>query len=301
MQADNDLKEKVRAGFFCRCITPLVEIDPGIYAKVEGSQKTGSVKDRFVLYAVRMGVLTGAITSKSTLVEATSGNTGVSLAAAGAFLGLPVKIIMPSNMSKERRELMENYGAEIIDVGPSDFAAAIELRNLMVSKTSNEEKFWSPMQFESKLNVKVHEEETGPEISDQICALFGRSTWDFVSGAGTGGTLMGIAKFFQNNKRSGNIVQTVPAESSEMHGIQGIGDGRDFLLNPDRVFRRISVSTKDAIDAAKKFSKTHGLFVGISSGANIVASREYARSTSNPVVTLLPDRGERYVSIFSKQ
>ena len=295
---ESTLKEKILSNFFSSVITPIVEIEKGIYAKVESSQKTGSVKDRFVLQAVKNAVKDESIKIGTTLVEATSGNTGISLAAAGAFLGLKVIIVMPSNMSEERKSLMKMHGAEIIEVGPSDFLAAIQLRDGMLKNQSSPQQFWSPRQFENNLNVKVHEDVTGPEIADQMTAYHRTSCWDFVAGSGTGGTLMGISNFMRKTFRNGKAIRVVPAEGDSFHGIQGINDGKDFLLDTTQVPIRISVTTQEAIDAARWFSKTHGMLVGISSGANLVAARKRRRENGSNVVTMLCDRGERYFSIF---
>ena len=131
-------------------------------------------------------------------------------------------------------------------------------------------------------------------------ALRKKSCWDFVSGAGTGGTIMGIANFMEKTHRSGRVVRVVPEEGDGRHGIQGINDGGDFLLSESSKLQRLHVSTRESIEAAKEFSRTHGLMVGISSGANLVAARRHVRETGNVVVTVLCDRGERYISIFQK-
>ena len=276
-------------------ITPLIQIQPSLYAKVETCQKTGSVKDRFVFEAVADAVRRKALNMTSTLVEATSGNTGISLAAAGAMLGLPVKIIMPCNMSEERRTMMRRFGAQIIDVGASDFDAAISLRNELCNENST---YWSPRQFENDYNCFVHETKTATEIHKAMKDVNSES-WDFVSGAGTGGTLMGIARWM--NKRqdtAGKIIQVAPLEDASAHGIQGINDGRDFLLETRYVHEQIKVSTNVAKNAAKDFARTHGILIGISAGANLVAAKRYlVKNPGRCVVTLLCDRGERYFSV----
>lgn len=279
--------------------TPLIHIEGNVYAKAENCQKTGSVKDRFVFLEVLRALKAGEIDENSTMVEATSGNTGISLSAAGAALGLPVKIIMPENMSQERKDMMHRFGAEIIEVGPSDFAGAIEKRNELVE---SEERFWSPMQFENDYNIHVHRDYTAPEIHDDMVAKR-LLQWDFVSGAGTGGTLMGLHYFAKDRCETygklHEIVQVAPLEDAQSHGIQGINDGADFLLDKSLVKETIQISTQDAIEEARLFAKTHGMLIGISAGANIVASKQYsALNPTRNVVTLLCDRGERYFSIL---
>lgn len=275
--------------------TPMLEVEPGLFAKLELCQKTGSVKDRFVFLAVKQAVLDGLIHSHTTLVEATSGNTGISLSAAGAALGLDVTIVMPENMSEERKVMMRKFGAKILEVGPSDFHGAIQLRNELVSSSSD---YWSPCQFENEFNTLVHANVTAPEINTDMSRL-GHSRWHFVSGAGTGGTLMGVHKYMTSQSTEpGDVIQVAPAESAANHGIQGINDGADFLLDTSKMERQVHVSTTEAIRASHDFAKTHGLLVGISAGANLVAARKLlSEGTSAPLVTLLCDRGERYFSI----
>lgn len=286
------------SGLFNSQVTPMHMIEPGVYAKVECCQRTGSVKDRFVFETVKHAVIQGEIDINTTLVEATSGNTGISLASAGASLGLPVKIVMPENMSDERKQMMRRFGAEVIEVGPSDFQAAIQKRNDMVA---NSENHWSPMQFENQYNIEVHKSITGPEIESQM-KKEGISSWDFISGAGTGGTLMGLYEFFSSNSSaseffSRRVIQVCPMEDSKSHGIQGINDGQDFLLDRSLMHEIIPVSTEDAKKAAKEFAKHHGILIGISAGANIVAAKKYkTKNKKRKVVTLLCDRGERYFS-----
>jgi len=288
----------MKSGLLENQITPMLMIDPGVYTKLECCQRTGSVKDRLVFETVKYAIMNCDIDSDTVLVEATSGNTGISLSAAGAALGLPVKIIMPVNMSEERKQMMRRFGAEIIEVGPSDFQAAIKKRNNLVSSSK---KYWSPMQFENPYNIEVHKNITGPEIESQMKKLRIES-WDFISGAGTGGTLMGVHNFFSENsdshKFSGRrVIQVFPSEGAKDHGIQGINDGQDFLLDQSLMHEKISVKTEDAKNAARDFAKSHGILIGISSGANIVAARKYRlRNPNRKIVTLLCDRGERYFS-----
>ena len=276
--------------------TPLLEIEPNLYAKAEFCQKTGSVKDRFVYLAVQKAWRENRIDRDSVLVEATSGNTGISLSSAASVLGLKACIIMPENMSEERKSMMRRFGAEIIEVGPSDFASAIEKRNELVSSS---EKYWSPMQFENKYNIRVHKEHTGPEIYNDM-KKNGHTEWDFISGAGTGGTLMGLYEYFKTlASQNHRVIQVSPFEDAKLHGIQGINDGSDFLLDKAKIDIAEKVTTQEAIDASRSFARTHGFLVGISSGANLVASRRYlGQNPDRKVVTLLCDRGERYFSIL---
>ena len=161
-------------------------------------------------------------------------------------------------------------------------------------------KFWSPMQFENQENVDCHKLITGPEIANQI-SLHG--DWSaFISGAGTGGTLSGVQSYIKEAGLSTKTVLMSPLEDAMNHGIQGVNDGADFLLNKSSIDLEISVSTEEAIDRASRLSKEMGLLVGISSGANIVAAENYVSRPGfkGNVVTMLCDRGERYLSIFNR-
>jgi cysteine synthase len=272
-------------------ITPMIKIMPGLYAKLETVNPTGSIKDRPIKFIVEAALKTGKIKKGTMLVEATSGNTGIALSAIGASLGLEVKIVMPRNMSIERRQMMLAYGAQIIDVPDSDFTAAIDKRNEMVAAGC-----WSPMQFENKLNIECHKSTTAKEILSQMPPEECLSA--FISGAGTGGTIMGIRQALLDANLKTDICMVVPEEAPDAHGIQGIGDGADFLADPALCDIIMPVKTLHAKQKALDFAKSHGILVGISSGANLVAAESYIK-TFNPdgnVVTILCDRGERYLN-----
>jgi cysteine synthase A len=272
-------------------LTPMIRIASRLYAKLETVNPTGSIKDRPIKFIVEDAIKTGKIKKGTVLVEATSGNTGIALSAIGASLGLKVKIVMPRNMSIERRQMMLVYGAQIIDVPDSDFSAAIDKRNEMVANGC-----WSPMQFENKLNIDCHKTTTAKEILAQIPP--GENLAAFLSGAGTGGTIMGVRQALLDANFRTDVCMVVPAETPDQHGIQGIGDGADFLADPALCDIIIPVKTQQAKQRSLDFAKTHGVLVGISSGANLVAAEFYLK-TFNPdgnVVTILCDRGERYLS-----
>ena len=278
-------------------MTPLVKISNNVYGKLETYNPSGSIKDRMIAYLLGNALNNGKITSETILVEATSGNTGISLSMFGAAMGLKVLIVMPSNMSEERRQMMRAYGSEIIDVPPSDFKAAISLREEICKSNIHA---WSPMQFENSENIDCHRLVTGPEIYDQMLQM---GEWSaFVSGAGTGGTMSGISKFIAEHSPNTKTVLMVPAESAKLHGIQGVNDGEDFLLDKDTIDTQIAITTKDAVHRAKRIAREHGLLVGISSGANVLAAEQFV-AKNNPtgiVVTMLCDRGERYMTVFNE-
>ena len=270
--------------------TPIIELNSGILAKLETYNPTGSIKDRVISYIVRKAIDSGDIKPNSILVEATSGNTGIALSAIGSHLGYQVKIIMPSNMSEERKQMMRFFGAEIVEVAPHDFKGAISLRNEMVSQGC-----WSPNQFENQLNVECHFETTALEIHKQVTEI-GEEWGAFVSGAGTGGTMMGVQKYVEKNNLNTQLVFMKPDEKE--HGIQGVGDGADYLLEQQLVSHTISIKTENAIDKSIRLSRELGIPVGISAAANVLAAERYEQnhSTQGKTVTILCDRGERYMS-----
>ena len=280
--------------------TPLIKLSDKLYAKLETYNPTGSVKDRMVSYVVDRAIEAGKINkTHKILCEATSGNTGIALSAVAAALGFECVIFMPKNMSEERKQMMRVYGAKIIEAPADDFDGAIAMRDEFLS---NNKQAWSPLQFSNPVNVECHRTITAPEIHDQVKKLEWNSEWAaFIHGSGTGGTIEGIRQYCAYNELNTNVVMTVPAEAP--HGIQGIGDGRDFLAHPDKMDDVMIVKTQDAINRAQQFAKSTGILVGISSGANLVASERWIEK-NNPtgiVVTMLCDRGERYMTIYGEE
>lgn len=283
--------------------TPLIQLTDRIWAKLETYNPTGSIKDRLVHYVANVSKRRGLLKPGMTLVEATSGNTGIALSAYGAANGHVVKIIMPKNMSEERKQMMRLLGAEIIEVPDSDFQGAIHMRDEMCKA----ENVWSPCQFENELNVECHQLTTAHEVHGDLREIgMWSKKWDaFVCGSGTGGTMMGVLNHNRTVSECKHVkhVLMIPEEDSTSHGIQGVNDGADFLLNRDLVDDIIKVRTEDAIERAERIARENGLLVGISAGANVCASEEWIRrnpSSDGVVVTVLCDRGERYMSIFSQ-
>ena len=275
--------------------TPLIQVDDQLWAKVEMFNLTGSIKDRVISFILRRALMHNLIKEDTILVEATSGNTGIALAAHGAAMGNPVEIIMPANMSEERKQMMRIYGATITEVGNSDFEGAIRLRDEMVR---GDRKYWSPRQFENMGNIDCHYLTTAPEISHQLPS---NTRWSaFVAGSGTGGTIMGLDKYRVKMERDYSLVLVKPAEDATSHGIQGINDGADFLVDQSVIDDTIVVGTDDAKDCARSLAQDCGLLVGISSGANVLAARKWITENQpeGAVVTMLCDRGERYLSIL---
>lgn len=278
--------------------TPLLKISDRIFAKFEGQNPSGSIKDRMATYIINDAEKRGLIKKGDTIVEATSGNSGIAFAFLGAERGYNVKIIMPKNMSEERKQMLRLYGAELIEVEDGKFDDAIALRDELAKLNG----WFNPNQFHNPLNIEAHFHGTGVEILHQHTNTIAA----FVDGTGTGGTLMGTSRFLKMYHPNMKVVAVEPAESPVMsggqpglHGIQGIGDGSKFLVDLKEVDDIIVISTEDAKKRANRLAKEQGLFVGISSGANILASeillQKYPEIEGN-IVTILCDRGERYLS-----
>lgn len=280
--------------------TPMIKISDKIYAKGEIFNPTGSIKDRPASYILNHAELMGELKSGDTIIEATSGNMGISFAWLAAERGYKCKIVMPSNMSDERKQMLRLYGAELIEVDEGDFDGAIKLRDELSEKNG----WFNCNQFDNPLNIKAHAEGTAREIID-----FFEKPDTFleavVTGTGTGGTLMGCKETLDRKYPMIKMIAVEPEESPVMsggepglHGIQGIGDGSKFLVDMNKVSEVLTVTTEDAKDRARKLARETGIFVGISAGANILAAERWVESNkpNGCVVTFLCDRGERYLS-----
>lgn len=283
--------------------TPMIKISEKLYAKAELFNPTGSIKDRPASYIINDAERRKVLKPGDTICEATSGNMGVSFAWLAAERGYKCVIVMPSNMSMERKRTLELYGAELIEVPAGEFDTAIALRD----KLCKENGWFNCNQFDNQLNIESHIKTTAKEIKDFIFSQ--RNDFQYiaalVTGTGTGGTLMGVGNTL---KKTWPIMQTIavePAESPVMsggepglHGIQGIGDGSKFLVDMKSVNQVITVSTEDAKARSRKLAKEHGIFVGISAGANITAAEKWIEENKPEgiVVTFLCDRGDRYFS-----
>ncbi len=282
----------------CLGKTPMIRIG-NIMAKLETTNPTGSVKDRMALYMVRKAEERGELKPCSRIIEVTSGNTGIALAMISAIRGYRFTAVMPESMSPERRKMMKAFGAEIVlTPAEEDMGGAMNMYNQLVSENPDA---WFPRQFENPDNVAAHREGLGMEIVEET----GGKIDAFVAGIGTGGTLIGVAQALKEANPNIRIIGVEPAESAVLsggnpghHSIQGIGEGfipgivRDNRSLIDEV---IAVRSEDAISKSRELSMKHGILVGISSGANVIAAEEAGKRYRN-VVTILPDRGERYLS-----
>jgi cysteine synthase A len=286
--------------------TPLIPIefsDLTVWGKAEFMNPGGSVKDRMATYIINDAERRGFIKKGDTLVEATSGNTGIAFAMLAAERGYKIYIIMPSDMSNERKQMLKLYGARLIEVGEGDFDEAIKVRDEMSEKMG----WFSCNQFHNPLNIEAHYKTTGPEIEKQFRNKNPEEDiWPqaFVAGTGTGGTIMGAGKYLKEQFPGLKLVAVEPAESAVMsgfekglHGIQGIGDGSKFLVDLEKVEDIKMVKTECAKNIARYLTQRYGLFVGISAGANVFAAFQWLRDNNKKhAITILCDRGERYLS-----
>ena len=288
--------------------TPLIPIRLGgytVWGKCEFMNPGGSVKDRMATYILDDAEDRKLIKKGDTLIEATSGNTGIAFAMLAAERGYKMKIVMPSNMSEERKQMLKFYGAGLIQVEAGDFDGAIETRNNLAESFG----WFNCNQFHNPLNILAHYNTTGPEINKQFRKLTStdhESTWPqaFVVGTGTGGTIMGCGEYLKEKFPGISLVAVEPAESAVMsggeqglHGIQGIGDGSKFLVDLNKINGIRTVHTECAKKVAKHLALKYGLFVGISAGANVMAAFQWLRDNNQQTaITILCDRGERYFS-----
>lgn len=290
--------------------TPLLELShiekeeglkAHIYAKLEYLNPAGSVKDRVAKSIIEEAEASGKLTKDSVIIEPTSGNTGIGLAAVAAARGYRIIIVMPDTMSVERRALIQAYGAELIlSEGAKGMKGAISKAEELVKEIPGS---FIAGQFVNPANPKAHFDTTGPEIWKDTDGLVDI----FVAGVGTGGTVTGVGEFLKSKKPEVKIVAVEPATSPVLskgqagaHKIQGIGAGFiPQVLNTDIYDEIIAVENDDAFAYGKLFAKKEGVLVGISSGAAIKAAVELAKRPGNEgknIVVLLPDTGDRYLS-----
>lgn len=272
-----------------------------LYVKLEFMNPSGSIKDRIARYIVEQAERKGLLKPGYTIVEATSGNTGIAFSMVGAAKGYKVLMVMPEHMTGERVKLMTNFGATIC-LTPKDqgFEGAVA-RAKKIAESS--EGFFLANQFSNPDNTAAHYYGTGREIIEQML----RGVDAFVAGVGTGGTLMGVGKALREKNPNVRLVAVEPEEAAVLsgraaigeHEIAGIGDGFiPDILQMDSIDEVIAVKSHDAVEMAKSLSSEFGLMVGISSGANVLASIRVLGEIGDDrnVVTVLPDRAERYFS-----
>ncbi len=290
--------------------TPLLELthmekeyglQARVLAKLEYFNPAGSVKDRIAKAMIEDAERAGKLQPGSTIIEPTSGNTGIGLASVGAARGYKVILVMPETMSVERRQIMKAYGAELVlTEGAKGMKGAIEKARELAEETPGS---FLPGQFANPANPQIHRETTGPEIYEDTDG----NVDIFVAGIGTGGTITGVGEYLKEKNPNVKIIAVEPASSPVLstgkagaHKIQGIGAGFvPKILNTGIYDEIIPVEDRDAFATGKQIGKQEGILVGISSGAAVWAAMEVAKRPENEgktIVVLLPDTGDRYLS-----
>ncbi len=276
-------------------------LEAQIYAKVESFNPAGSAKDRVGLAMIKDAEEKGLLKPGATIIEPTSGNTGIGLAAAAASRGYKVILTMPDTMSVERRNLLKAYGAEVIlTEGAKGMAGSIEKANELAASIEGS---FIPGQFDNQANAKIHYETTGPEIYRD---LDGNVDF-FIAGVGTGGTITGTGRYLKENIEGVKVVAVEPAKSPLLsegkagpHGLQGIGANFVPSILDTEVYDEIMpITDEDAYDKGRLVAAKEGFLVGITSGAALHAAIEIAKRPENKgknIVALLPDTGDRYLS-----
>ena len=272
-----------------------------LIAKLEYFNLSGSVKDRVALAMITEAEKSGKLNTGSTIIEPTSGNTGIGLAAVGTARGYRVIIVMPETMSVERRQLIKAYGAEIVlSEGSKGMKGAIEKANQLAETIEGS---FVPSQFDNPANPKAHFTSTGVEIFQDTDG----EVDVFVAGVGTGGTITGVGQYLKSKKPSVKVVAVEPASSAVLstgvagaHKIQGIGAGFVPKVLDTTVYDQIiTISNEEAFEKGKLIASTEGVLVGISSGAALAAAIQLAKQdeyAGKNIVVLLPDSGDRYLS-----
>ena len=276
--------------------TPLIKLETlntnprvSVLAKLEGNNPGGSVKDRIALYMIRGAEEAGRIKKGDTILEATSGNTGIGLAMVGAALGYKVVLVMPECVSLERRKVLEAFGAELIlSPGNEGTDGAIKRARRMMDESSG--KYFMPNQFDNPANILAHYETTGREIIDQT----GGAVDVFVAGMGTTGTLMGAGRRLKEYDRS---ITVLGVEPNLGHKIQGLKNMTEAIVpkiyNPKILDEKWNILDDDAFNATRRLALEEGLFVGMSSGAAMSAAiRKAKEMTDGMIVVILPARGD---------
>lgn len=283
--------------------TPLLEIQRisaglsprvKIYAKLEGMNPGGSVKDRPAWRMVQEGLRSGQLQPGKTILDSTSGNTGIALAMIGSVLGYPVELVMPDNVSIERKQIIGAYGAKVTYSDPMEGSdgAIRECRKIL---GATPEKYFKPDQYFNPMNPQAHYENTGPEIYRQTDG----AVTHFVAGIGTGGTVMGTGRYLKEVNPKIKIIAVEPDDA--LHGLEGLKHMASSIVpgiyHEEKLDDKIPVSTEDAYSMVYRLSQEEGVLVGQSSGAALYAAIKVARRLrSGTIVTIFPDFGDKYLT-----
>jgi len=283
--------------------TPLLEIQRiteglhsgvRVFAKLEGNNPGGSVKDRPALRMIQEGLRTGDLRPGKTILDSTSGNTGIALAMIGCVLGYPVELVIPANVSNERKIIISAYGAKVIYSDPMEGSdGAIRLCREILHK--DPEKYYKPDQYFNPMNPQAHYETTGPEIYRQTNG----SITHFLAGIGTGGTVMGTGRYLKEINPNIQVIAVEPDDA--LHGLEGLKHMASSIVpgiyHEEELDSKIPVSTEDAYSMVYRLSQEEGVLVGQSAGAALFAALKVARKLrSGTVVTIFPDYGDKYLT-----
>ncbi len=280
--------------------TPMVELkrlNPNprvrIYAKLEGNNPGGSVKDRPAAFMIRAAEEQGLLGSGRTILEPTSGNTGIALAMLGASRGYRVKLVMPTCVSIERRSVLEACGAEVV-LSPAAEGTDGAIRLARQILAAEPDRYFMPNQYANPANPEAHYRTTGPEIVRQTAGKIDV----FVAGMGTSGTLMGVGRYLREVRPGVRIVGVEPTLG---HAVQGLKNMQEAIVpeiyRPEALDAKLTIEDEEAFETTRQLAVREGLFTGMSSGAAVAGALRVAREmTSGVIVTLLPDRGDRYLS-----
>ncbi|MCA1568762.1 MAG: cysteine synthase family protein [Chloroflexi bacterium] len=278
--------------------TPMVELrrlaphdGVRLYAKLEGSNPTGSVKDRVARAMIDSALADGSLRPGQTILEPSSGNTGISLAMIGSRLGHPVRIVMPDNTTPEREQVLRLFGAEIVfSAGAEGSNGAIRLARSLADADPS---LFMPYQYGNEANPRAHFETTGPEILEQVPEIDA-----FVAGLGTGGTLTGVGRYLKRERPAVRIIAAEPMPGEGVQGLRSLEDG--FIppvLDESVLDDKFLVTNRDAVIGLRRLLREEGVFAGLSSGAAIAVAVRVAREmVAGSIVVLLADDGWKYLS-----
>lgn len=281
--------------------TPLIEIkklnpyfpEIRIFAKIEGQNPGGSIKDRPALYMINDAEKKGILTKEKTIIEATSGNTGIALAMIAAIKGYKIKLFMPECVSLERRKILESYNAKLVltPAKENTDGAIIRAKKLL---NDYSDLYFMPDQFSNPANPQSHYETTGPEILNQMPCQINY----FVCGVGSTGTLMGTGKFLKENIQNIKIVAIEPVKNHKIQGLKNLEEAIVPSIYDSSLFdMHFYVNDNESFELARKITREEGVFAGMSSGAALAGPLKLAEKIkSGNIVTIFPDRGDRYLS-----